>query len=252
MTLPPEFSTIPEATFYDCISLTDVTLPARLCTIDYQAFSGCTGLRSITIIDPQEQLCIKEDAFSGCSNLRELRITTFNGVIAEQMFRLCPSLQRLSFIPGKPGFQPMRWSRTCSCKLPSLKEFSIPAWVKTIANNLIDCPALSTFEVDPGNQWLCSTGAFLLSKDRTELIWAARTLSGAITLPETIVKIRRRAFYRCMSLEEVTIPAGVQHIAKEAFSGCRSLTKVTFLGTPKVVDIASFRNCPVENSLVLP
>ena len=53
--------------FYNCRSLTSITIPDNVTSIGYEAFSNCSGLTSITI--PDGVTSIGEWAFSGCSSL---------------------------------------------------------------------------------------------------------------------------------------------------------------------------------------
>ena len=54
-------------TFYNCTSLTSITLPPTLKTISYACFRGCIGLTKITI--PASVTTIQQIAFLGCENL---------------------------------------------------------------------------------------------------------------------------------------------------------------------------------------
>ena len=56
--------------FYDCSSLTSVTIPEGVTSIGYEAFYGCSSLTSVTI--PSSVTSIKAWAFSGCTNLKDV------------------------------------------------------------------------------------------------------------------------------------------------------------------------------------
>ena len=53
--------------FYECSSLTSVTIPNSVTSIGRSAFEGCSGLTSITI--PNSVTSIDSKAFTKCSNL---------------------------------------------------------------------------------------------------------------------------------------------------------------------------------------
>ncbi len=61
---------IKEFAFYECASLTSVTLPAGMTTIERAAFGDCIALESITI--PSSITQIGEYAFYGCSALKDI------------------------------------------------------------------------------------------------------------------------------------------------------------------------------------
>ena len=58
-----------EATFSNCKSLSEVSLPSTLTTIDKDAFRNCTSLKEITL--PKNIEDIKSGAFRGCETTLE-------------------------------------------------------------------------------------------------------------------------------------------------------------------------------------
>ena len=64
--------------FSGCSGLTSVTIPNSVTSIGYSAFSGCSGLTSVTI--PNSVTSIGEYAFNGCSGLTSVTIANENKV----------------------------------------------------------------------------------------------------------------------------------------------------------------------------
>ncbi|WNX86297.1 leucine-rich repeat protein [Agathobaculum sp. NTUH-O15-33] len=62
---------IPNDLFYECVSLTQVTLPDSVVSIGNQAFAGCILLAAIDL--PSSTNALGEDAFSFCSVLSSVR-----------------------------------------------------------------------------------------------------------------------------------------------------------------------------------
>lgn len=65
-------TSIAQYAFYNCRSLTSITLPSTLTSIGYGAFYNCSGLTSITI--PEGVTSISWHAFNGCSSLTSMRV----------------------------------------------------------------------------------------------------------------------------------------------------------------------------------
>ena len=62
--------TIAGYAFYECISLTSITIPNSVKSIDERVFYNCSSLTSINI--PDSVTSIGYEAFSGCSSLKQL------------------------------------------------------------------------------------------------------------------------------------------------------------------------------------
>ncbi len=68
--LLPGCTRLSDYAFYQCKSLTRLTLPEGISSIGVRAFSGCTRLTAVTI--PASVQTIRENAFFGCYSLAEL------------------------------------------------------------------------------------------------------------------------------------------------------------------------------------
>ena len=70
--IPKTIKTIWESAFSGCSGLTSVTIPESVTSIGDGAFSGCSGLTSVTI--PSSVKTIGRSAFNGCSGLTSITI----------------------------------------------------------------------------------------------------------------------------------------------------------------------------------
>ena len=75
--------------FYDCTSLTSITIPGSVTEIG-SAFSGCTSLTSVTI--PDSVTKINGFTFDGCTALTSITIPDSVTKIGDAAFRSCTSL----------------------------------------------------------------------------------------------------------------------------------------------------------------
>ena len=67
LVIPNSVTSIGNSAFSGCTGLTSVTIPNSVTSIGYKAFSSCTSLTSVTI--PNSVTTIGDNAFSGCNGL---------------------------------------------------------------------------------------------------------------------------------------------------------------------------------------
>ena len=67
ISIPKSVNTIDDDTFYGCRNLTSITIPNGVTSIGHSAFADCRSLTSITI--PNSVLTIGKAAFVGCENI---------------------------------------------------------------------------------------------------------------------------------------------------------------------------------------
>ena len=94
VTIPNSVKTIERFAFYNCNSLTSVTIPNSVTTIEVYAFSVCTSLTSVTI--PNSVKTIGQEAFSGCSSLTSVTIPNSVTTIDDGAFIECTNLQKVN------------------------------------------------------------------------------------------------------------------------------------------------------------
>jgi len=84
--------------FYDCISLTSVTIPNSVISIDMAAFRNCSNLSELII--PSSVTSIGGSAFYGCSCLNSIIIPGSVKTIGGRAFQDCDNLSSLSIGEG--------------------------------------------------------------------------------------------------------------------------------------------------------
>lgn len=104
--------------FWDCTSLTSVSIPSSVTTIKGNAFEGCTSLISVDI--PSSVITIGGDAFWNCTSLASVSIPNSVNKIEYYAFQNCTSLTSVRFEDG---------TTTCECEpelvYPSFKSVPI-------------------------------------------------------------------------------------------------------------------------------
>jgi hypothetical protein len=71
-------TSIGELAFYECSTLTSITIPSGVTSIGDRAFKDCKSLTSITI--PSSVTCIGEWAFAHCDSLTQIQVVPDNPV----------------------------------------------------------------------------------------------------------------------------------------------------------------------------
>ena len=118
-------------------SITSITIPSSVTTIEYSAFNYCTGLTSVTI--PNSVTTIGEGAFDECSGLTSITIPNSVTTIGNNAFAYCTSLTSVT-IPNSVTTIGDYAFAYCS----GLTSVTIPNSVTTIGNYaFVYCSGLS-------------------------------------------------------------------------------------------------------------
>lgn len=179
--------------FYDSPSLTSVTLPCSIISIENQAFSSCPSLSAINI--PNSVESIGEAAFYSCSSLTSIVIPNSVKRIARLTFEDCTALLSIT-IPN--SVESIGESAFWNCK--SLSEVyinDIGAWCKI------------EFGENGANPLNYAKGLFLDNHLVTDLV-----------VPNTVKTIRENAFSGYTTLTSVKLPNTVTSIDAYAFGDC--------------------------------
>ena len=90
ITIPDSVTSIGVFAFYDCSGLTSVIIPNSVTSIGDDAFSRCSGLTSVII--PNSVTSIGDGAFSGCRGLTSVIIPNSVTSIGKSAYQMCAKL----------------------------------------------------------------------------------------------------------------------------------------------------------------
>ena len=175
---------------------TKVKIKDGTLSIAESAFSGCSGLASVTI--PNSVTSISGYAFYGCSGLTSVTIPASVTSIGGNVFYICSGLTSIIVEEGNTAYD----SRD-NCN----------AIIETASNTLIAGCKNTTI---PNSVSSIGNGAFCGCSGLT-----------SITIPNSVTLINFLAFSSCSGLTSVVIPNSVTTICPYAFSGCKSLTSIS-------------------------
>ncbi len=194
LVIPDGLTSIGAFAFSGCSGLTSITIPNSVTSIGASAFSGCSGLTSLTL--PDGVTSIGASAFSGCSGLTLLTLPDGVTSIGNKAFLDCSNITEVNVaVSDMTAF--------CSNKVVGLVNSSFSQPVK-----LIDAAGREIKE---------------------------------IVIPNDVTEIGEKAFYNCSGITTVTIPNSVTKIRSNAFNGCSSLTSViSYIESPYYIVTSTF------------
>ena len=223
-------TSIGDWTFWNCSSLTSITIPNSVTSIGDGAFCRCSNLRSVTI--PNSVTNIGDYAFNGCSGLTSVTIGSSVTNIGDYAF----SETALGSIAIPNSVISIGTNSFSEC--PNLAYASLGSGVTSIGDAaFLDCTNLLAINVNVDNSFFTSVDGVLFNKDQTALIQFP-VGSGAVsyTIPNGVTSIGVGAFAYCASLLSVTIPSSDINIGAGAFFWCPNLSAILCEG-----------NCPNAN-----
>ena len=224
--------------FWDCTSLTSITIPEGVTSIGWDAFYNCTSLTSITI--PDSVTSIGDRAFSDCTRLTSITIPDSVTSIGEQAFENCTSLASIT-IPDSVRSIGYGAFRGCT----SLTDVVLPSGFNILIS--------TAFYYTPWYKALVGDYNILLKDDNTLEISGYNGTDTTIIIPNeikgySVTIIGYGAFYNCTSLTSITIPDSVTSIGDEAFEDCRNLINVQlpekFNNLDYIIENNRFYNTP--------
>ena len=234
--LPSSLISIGDAAFYNCSSLTSVTIPDGVTSIGGSAFRNCSSLTSITI--PNSVTSIGERAFYNCSGLTSVTIGNSVTSIGSSAFEYCSGLTSVTIPDGVTSIGGSAF-RNCS----SLTSVTIPDSVTSIGEYVFEnCSKLTSVTIPDSVtsigyrafQYCCSLTSVTIGNSVTSI--GSDAFSGcssltSLTIGNSVTSIGSYAFYGCSGLTSVTIGNSVTSIGNYAFDNCSKLTRVYYNGS---------------------
>jgi hypothetical protein len=292
VTIPDKISDLPvtrigQSAFADCPSLTEVTIPASVRTIEDGAFSNCINLRKVKISTGVTSIGMK--VFYGCEDFTEITIPATVSYIDEQAFSDCRGLAAIHVDPANPHFSSVDGvlfdkakttlivcppGKTGHVSIPPgvihiearafrgcrhLNDITIPPSVTHIGDNAFqDCPELPTaLRVE---EIVAKSGDYSYSINaigKAAITGFNTNYAGTLIITNTldgrlVASIKDAAFRGCVGLTDVTIPSTVNSIGYGAFERCTNLTRITIPSSVTSIRGGAFRDCSSLAKVTIP
>ncbi|MCM1179752.1 MAG: leucine-rich repeat domain-containing protein [Clostridium sp.] len=257
--------------YYGSGSDTEIQIPSEIegkpvTSIGIGAFSGCSGLTEITILESVTS--IGNNAFSRCSGLTNIELPNGLKTIGWGAFSSCSglinmtlpdSLEEIGWAFADTGLSEIKIGKA----LPLLARYgSGMDKVSTItltesaeemnADSFAQFKSLSEIKLDNENANYTVELGVLFNKDMTSLIYfPAEHADKQYHIPESVINIEENAFLNNESLEAMVIPEHVKFIGNSAFSNCKNLNTITVPGSVAALGRSVFSDCTNLEEVIL-
>ena len=242
--IPESVKAIGAFAFSGCSGLTSITIPEGVTSIERDAFHGCSGLTSINI--PEGVTSIEDYSFMNCSGLTSVTIPEGVTSIGQYAFDGCSGLRSIAIPEGVTSIG-YRAFYGCS----GLTSVTIPKSVTSIKDAVFQgCTELVSISIEDGNSVYDSRegcNAIIESATNT-LIYGCK----ATIIPDGVTSIKYSAFSGCSDLASITIPEGVKSIGVYAFQDCSTLTSVIIPKSVTAIGGGAFWGCSGLTSVTIP
>ena len=283
--IPDTVTIINDLAFSDRTGLTSVTIPASVLTIGTDVFFNCISLSSITVDEnnihftstdgvlfnkaksvlirfprgktgqytiPNTVLRIENNAFAGSRGLTSVTIPSSVISIGDTAFAgtglTSLTLPNTVESIGNGAFEDN----------PGLTIVGLPDNYYSYGDGKGDvyffygCTGLRQILASRNNKNYSTVDGVLFNKDRTVLIRFPQGKTGSYTIPKTVTSIAYKAFYGASGLTSINIPASVTSIGDFAFDGCTGLVSVNIPNSVINIGKYAFTRCSALASVNIP
>ena len=242
-------TSIGENAFSGCSGMTSVTIPDHITYIGYGAFFGCSGLTGVYISDlsawyeifwgdsSSNPLCYAHNLYINGSLVKELVIPDGVTSIGNYAFYGCRGLTSVS-IPnsvtsiGDYAFEGCDASLYNTNSIPEVKL--LDGWILGTTGSL--------------SGHLNITGV----RGIGDCAFYACSNLTSLAISDTVTNVGWGAFSGCCGLKSVKLPAKLSNIKGATFHGCSGLTSMTIPNSVTNIGSQAFEDCYGLTSMTIP
>ena len=239
--LSDKVASIPRYAFYDCSALEQIILPSSLTEIRRGAFAS-TGLTELSM--PAKLITLEDQVFRNCSSLAKVTPNEALKYLGNAVFRGCFKLESFAFpeiilnlgintFLGDAKLTEVTWPKSFKAIPESTfsgcekLKFTIPDYITSLGSYAFYCCKAITEATIPASVESFGVAIF--------------AYSGLSSFANGINWIPDRFYQGCQGFTEVTIPETMTSVGNAAFANCPNLTSVTIQGS--TIGDDAFRDC---------
>lgn len=257
--------TVLRGAFYNCSSLTNITISDSITVVAERAFMYCSSLTSVTL--PSSLTSIDDYLFWDCSSLKTIKLPDGITSIGYGAFYNCTSLTGVyisnitswcSISFNRTHGNPLEYAHNIYVNDTLITELAIPSSIPSISDRAF----MYCYSIVAVNCSVARVGASAFNScinlmrvtiaDNTLIIdeWAFANCSKliSITIGNKVSKISNCMLNSCNSLKSIIIPNSIIFVDTSAFS---ALDKVYYKGSAedwKKITIKSYGNSSFINA----
>ena len=253
ITIPNSVTSIGYYVFNNCSGLTSIVVEAG--NTVYDSRDNCNAIIETasntlirgckTTVFPNNVTSIGRYAFTGCSGLTSVTIPSSVTFIENSAFSYCNDLTSIVVEAGNTEYD----SRdNCNAIIRTASNYLVAGCKTTVIPDGVTRIANDAFA---GHRGL--TSIEIPNSVTTILGSAFHMCSGliSVTIPNSVTYIGGNAFYNCSSLTSVIIPNSVTSL-DNTFNGCSGLTSVTIPNSVTSIGDYTFAGCRSLPSVEIP
>lgn len=213
------------SSFEGCVALKNVTLYEQVTEIQSKAFSGCSGMSSISSYNPVPP-AFAGDAFTNVPKsclltVRADYIEAYRSSPWNNIFTMLPEEVKIGNLTYHLNAKDL-WAY-CTYYDGTETEVTIPANITVCGMDFMVYSAIGNVALNSRNilrkvnlpSTVTQIGGFYGCSELTE-----------INFPDNLIHISNDAFTNCVKLGNPTIPASVEFIGNNPYRGCTSITSI--------------------------